>query len=125
MEVFSEVPLYCTYVHQVEILLILYLVKKGSKISNPKLSVIERFHCIHTVPGFQMEEHQYLFLITIISWIESIEGRRAGGGRVEGGDGWGSVGELNQTLKHKWQCCAISKRPILAQLTGYKGQVCG
>ena len=53
MEVFSEVPLHRTYVRQVEILLILYLVEKGSKISNPKLSVIERFHCTHTVPGFK------------------------------------------------------------------------
>ena len=34
------------------------------------------------------------------------------------GGGWGAVGGLKQTLKHKWQCCAISRLPRLAQLTG-------
>ena len=33
-------------------------------------------------------------------------GRWEGGG-VGGGGGWGAVGGLKQTFKHKWQCCAI------------------
>ena len=29
-------------------------------------------------------------------------------GGVGAGGGWGAVGGLKQTLKQKWQCCAIS-----------------
>ena len=31
---------------------------------------------------------------------------------------WGAVGRLKQALKHEWQCCTISRRPRMAQLTG-------
>ena len=44
------------------------------------------------------------FSMAIISLIESI-----GGGQVGGGAGWGAVARLKQAIKHKWQCCAISK----------------
>ena len=30
------------------------------------------------------------------------------GGWEGGGGGWGAVGRLKQTFKHKWQYCAIS-----------------
>ena len=44
--------------------------------------------------------------MAVISRIESIRGRWAVGDGVDGG--WGAVGRLKQTFKHKWQCCAIS-----------------
>ena len=40
------------------------------------------------------------------------------GGGVGGRGGWGAIGRVKQALKHKWQCCAFSRRPRLAQLTG-------
>ena len=46
---------------------------------------------------------EVVFLTTVISLIESI------GGGWEGGGGWEAVGRVKQALKHKWQCCAISK----------------
>ena len=52
------------------------------------------------------------FPTAVISLIESI------GGGVDGGSEWGAVGRVKQELKHKWQCCAISRRPSLTQLTG-------
>ena len=30
-------------------------------------------------------------------------------GEVDGGGRWRAIGELKQTFKHKWQCCAISR----------------
>ena len=67
--------------------------------------------------------------MAVISRIESIGGGQVGGGwgevgmggrGVGGGRGWWEAeGGLKQTLKHKWQCCAISRLPRLAQLTGW------
>ena len=55
------------------------------------------------------------FSTSVITRIESIGGGWVGG---EGGERrWGAVGGLKQALKQKWQCCAISRSPRLAQLT--------
>ena len=44
--------------------------------------------------------------------------RWEGGGVGSGGGGYKAVGRLKQTFKPKGQCCAISRQPILAKLTG-------
>ena len=54
-----------------------------------------------------------VFSMSVITRIESIGGGRGG---VDGGGSWGVVDGLKQTFKQKWQCCAISRRPRLAQL---------
>ena len=61
---------------------------------------------------------EIVFLMTVISLIKSVGVRRVRRGGVDDGGRWGAVGRLKQALKHKWQCCAISRWPRLAQLTG-------
>ena len=50
-----------------------------------------------------------VFSTSVITRIESIGGGWMGGGEVGDKGGWGAVGGLKQTFKHKWQCCAISR----------------
>ena len=47
--------------------------------------------------------------IPVISWIESIEGGRVGGGQVGSGGGWGAEGGVKHQFGFKEQCCAFSK----------------
>ena len=47
--------------------------------------------------------------MALISWIKSIGGGLVEGVRVGSEGGWGVVGGVKQTLKHKWQCYAISR----------------
>ena len=48
-----------------------------------------------------------IFLVSVISRIESIGGGRAGGREV--GGGWGAKGGLKQPFGIKQQCCALIK----------------
>ena len=54
-----------------------------------------------------------VFSVPVISWIESIGGRRLGGGGVGGWEGCGGRWRAEGGLKHpfglKEQCCAFSK----------------
>ena len=52
---------------------------------------------------------EVVFLTAVISRIESEGGGWVGGVCMGGGGGWGAIGRLKQTFKHKWQCCAISR----------------
>ena len=61
---------------------------------------------------------EVVFSMVVIAEIEFIGGGQVRGGRVGGGDEWEAIGGLKQTFIRKRQCCAISRLPRLAQLTG-------